>query len=102
MSTVPKPVRHIERPAIPAQPLTVVTNDWTLIIPPEAHTMEGFRKWATADDCPEDVRVTFLQGEIILDMSNEETQTHNKVKMEIARVLMNILRETDEGEFYGD
>jgi Uma2 family endonuclease len=102
MSTVPRPVRRSEKPAAQAGALTVVTDRFSLVIPPEAHTMEGFREWATDDNFPERVRVTFLQGEIILDMSNEEINAHVAVKTEMVRALDGLVREQRLGKFYGD
>jgi Uma2 family endonuclease len=102
MSTLPRPARSLDAPAVRAHPLTFVTNDWTLVIPPEAYTMEGFREWATADDFPEHVRVTFLQGEIIVDMSNEHMEDHVNPKGEISRVLGNLCKELKIGKLYGD
>jgi hypothetical protein len=60
--------------------LTLTTDGFQLVVPPEVRTLEGFRVWATADDFPERVRVTFLDGEVHLDMSNEEINTHVALK----------------------
>lgn len=73
-----------------------------LRIPTSASTLAGFRAWATSDNAPEKLRLAFLDQEILLDMSNEELETHNKVKMEIARALLNWNRETRRGTFCGD
>src|SRR5437867_1936974 len=43
-----------------------------LRIPPSAHTLAGFRAWLDADDFPDKVRVTFLEREVLVDMSKEE------------------------------
>jgi Uma2 family endonuclease len=77
-------------------------NDFHAVVPPEARTLEGFRRWATRPDFPPGVRVLYDRGAISLDMSNEELQTHNAVKVEITRVLSNLVHENDTGEFYGD
>jgi Uma2 family endonuclease len=82
--------------------LTVIADRHHLNIPASAFTIAGFRAWATADDFPERVRVTFIDGEIILDMSNEELETHNEVKTEIVRVLATINHDHDLGKFYSD
>jgi Uma2 family endonuclease len=102
MSTVPRPIRTREAPAVRAFPLTLVTDAWTLVVPPEAMTMEGFREWATRDDFPERVRVTYLQGEILLDVSNEEPNAHVAVKTETTRVLGPLVKRERLGRFYGD
>jgi hypothetical protein len=93
MSTLPSPVRQLDAPAIPAHPLTFVTNDFTLIVPPKAQTMEGFREWATADDFPEQVRVTYLQGKIIIDMSNEAMDEHVNPKGEITWAITTLCKQ---------
>ena len=71
-------------------------------VPPGATTLDGFRDWALSDDFPENLRATFIGGELFLDMSNEEYQTHILVKGEICRVLMNLCREQQAGQFYAD
>jgi Uma2 family endonuclease len=80
----------------------VVTDRLSLEVPASAFTLPGFRAWATAEGFPERVRVTFIGGEITLDMSNEELETHVLVKGEIARVLMTLNRELKLGKFYPD
>lgn len=102
MSTVPRPSRVAQPPAIQARPLTLVTDDWTLVVPPEAMTMEGFREWATADDFPERMRVSYLNGEIILDMSNEEINAHVGVKTELNGVLGPLVKRERLGRYFSD
>ncbi len=80
----------------------IVSDRCSLVIPAEAHTLEGFREWATADDFPEHVRVSFLDGEIIIDMSNEEMEGHVNPKGEITRVVMNLVKELKLGKVYAD
>ena len=82
--------------------VTIVSSNLTTVVPADAYTMAGFRQWATRSDFPRGVRVTYDRGAIGLDMSNEELQTHNKVKCEILRVFLNLNREEDQGELYGD
>jgi Uma2 family endonuclease len=71
-------------------------------IPRSAFSINGFRKWVLSDALPEKLRVTYVDGEIYLDMSKEELQTHALAKAEIARVLMNLNRELKLGQFYLD
>lgn len=89
--------------AVRALPLKLRTNHWTLVVPPAAMTMEGFREWATGDDFPERVRVTyFREEEILLDMSNEEINSHVAVKTEVGRVLATLVKVESLGKFYCD
>src|SRR5262245_9637810 len=71
-------------------------------IPANATTFDGFRAWVKSDEFPDDVRPTFISGEIYLDMSQEELETHVKVKQELVRVLLTIAKEEELGEIYGD
>src|SRR4051812_9885338 len=93
------------RPATPVQQpgrLSIITDRLSLEVPASAFTLAGFRAWVTSEDFPERVRVTFLNGEITLDMSNEELETHVAVKTEISQVLARLTKELKLGKFYGD
>jgi Uma2 family endonuclease len=82
--------------------LAPASNGMCLRIPPSATKLDGFRRWVKSRDFPDKVRVTFLNGEICLDMSKEEIQTHALVKAEIGRGVMNLNRGTRLGQFYPD
>jgi Uma2 family endonuclease len=43
------------------------STDELIVVPREAHTLDGFRAWAHSDDLPENLRVCFVQGKIMLD-----------------------------------
>jgi Uma2 family endonuclease len=83
-------------------PCVIVDAGKEIVIPPSAHTLAGFRAWAKSDDFPERGRISFIDQEIIVDMSPEEIQSHVKVKWEICRVLGNLNKKTKRGELYGD
>jgi Uma2 family endonuclease len=89
------------RKARPAA-LELVIVDEVLQVPRDAWTLEGFRQWAASPDFPERGRISFIAGELIIDMSPEEAENHIKVKYEIARRLMDLNDREDLGEFYGD
>jgi Uma2 family endonuclease len=71
-------------------------------VPASVFTLAGFREWAAESNSDERVRLTFVDGEVILDMSNEDPDTHALVKAEITRVLMNLNLELDLGRVYPD
>jgi Uma2 family endonuclease len=81
---------------------TMVLLGEEIVIPPSAHTLPGFRVWAKSDVFPERGRISFINKEIVIDMSPEEIETHIKVKMEIGYGLMHLNKKTKQGEFYGD
>jgi Uma2 family endonuclease len=77
-------------------------NPLCVVIPPTAFTLGGFREWSWSDEFPERGTITFLGGEIIVDMSPERIGSHNAVKREVARVLGNLVDDADSGTFYLD
>jgi Uma2 family endonuclease len=73
-----------------------------LIIPASALTHHGFREWALSDDFPAQGRISFIDGELIVDMSPESLEEHSAVKSEIARVLLNLVRQRALGMVHID
>lgn len=102
MATVSRTRRSSSSPSATPPAAWVYSDRLSLHIPATAHTLAGFRAWVLSDDFPEHIRVAFIDQEIHLDMSQEELETHNKVKMEVSRVLLNLNREEKRGQFYGD
>jgi len=81
------------------------TSRWEIppiCVPISAGTHAGFRAWVTSDEFPEKLRASFINGEIVIDMSPEELETHNKVKGEVYGGLRNLVRDLDLGELYFD
>src|SRR4051794_22788747 len=97
MSTVPRPALPRPTPEVRAGQLTLITDTFQLVVPPDVATLEGFRAWATADDFPERVRVTFLDGEVYLDMSNEEINTHVALKTRLIIAIGSLVDEENLG-----
>jgi Uma2 family endonuclease len=79
-------------------------NFWgdALSVPTAAFQFEGFRRWVTSADFPDNARPTFAEGEVFLDMSPESIEAHNKVKTALAADLQALVRAESLGEFYGD
>lgn len=73
-----------------------------LCVPPEAHTFAGFRKWVWSDEFPEQVRVSFIHGNVYLDVSKQSLQTHLAVKSGLYETLLPLMKSEDLGEFYTD
>ncbi len=65
-------------------------------------TLAGFRDWATSPDFPEHVRAAFIDGEVYIDMSNEDLEAHVAVKGEVYAVLAPIVRAERLGKLYAD
>src|SRR5947208_10281320 len=101
MATV-HPTRQRPAPIQQQGRLSIITDRVSLEVPATVFTLAGFRAWATAEGFPERVRVTFYNGEITIDMSNEEMETHVAVKTELTQVLARLTKELKLGKFYGD
>ncbi len=71
-------------------------------IPLWVSNLASFRRWMDSDDSPEKATVTYLAGEVRVDMSKEQLYSHNRVKTEFARVLATLASQNDIGEYFGD
>ena len=86
---------------VPAGDAGIAVGD-RVRIPASVGDLESFRAWAHSGDYPERGGVSYLDGEIWVDLSAEELVTHNLVKSEFAFAIMSILRESSIGEFIAD
>jgi len=75
-------------------------DGFLLNVPAKAHTLSGFRAWALSDDVPEKLPLTFIRGEVFIDMSKEEMLTHALVKTAIAGGLPPMNEELDLGHIF--
>jgi hypothetical protein len=99
MATVRTTRRHGAREVPPSNG---ATDRSCIRIPTSAMALEGFRAWALSPEFPQHGRISFLEGEIYLDVSSEALETHVAVKAELTRVLATLSRELGDGKFYGD
>lgn len=73
-----------------------------VVIPATAHTLSGFREWYATNDFPEEGRIVYLAGEIVIDMGHERLSSHVALKGEFARALITLAQELDVGQFLTD
>lgn len=73
-----------------------------LHVPVAALHHAGFRAWVTADDFPDAVRATFVEGEVFIEMSPEAIESHNKVELKVSSVILRVVESADLGEVYAD
>lgn len=81
---------------------TCVTVQGKITIPHWIDDLESFRRWAHSDSYPETGQVSFLAGEIWVDLSMEELVTHNKLKSAFAFAFMKALEADPIGEYIAD
>jgi Uma2 family endonuclease len=101
VSTVSRPQSGRPRKS-PAKGTVEDPEGLTVCVPASAGSFAGFREWATSDEFPERLRASFIDKEIHLDMSPEEFETHNKIKAEVTRAVINLNEDLDLGEFFSD
>jgi Uma2 family endonuclease len=77
-------------------------DEYCVVVPRTATTLAGFREWSSSDAFPERGKITFVAGEVIVDMSPERLGSHNAVRMAIHRVVGDLVLSDDLGTFYGD
>jgi Uma2 family endonuclease len=73
----------------------VSVPDWVL-------DLESFRRWLDSDELPEKARISYLQGEVWLDMSKEQVYTHLLVKHEFTFTLTGLVKAANLGVIYPD
>src|SRR5437879_2524962 len=90
--------------AVPPRPASffIHADSCEIVVPPSAQTLEGFRAWAVSDDFPERGRISFLDGEVFVDMSPEEIHAHGQVKLEITTVVSRLVKKQQSGQVYPD
>src|SRR5438128_667531 len=77
----------------------VPSDGFAVLMPAGVGNLKGFRGWAKSNAFPDHGKISFLHGEILVDMSPERLESHGLVKGEITRVLFNLVRKTKSGIF---
>ena len=66
-------------------------------VPADVFDLARFREWVHSAEFPKGGRVSFIGGEIEVEMSPEEIESHNKLKTRLAAVLDRHVDETRAG-----
>ncbi|MHB1424688.1 MAG: Uma2 family endonuclease [Gemmataceae bacterium] len=80
---------------------TIVIAD-QVRIPSWVNDLESFRRWSRSDDYPERGWVSFLDGEIWVDMNMEQLFFHNRVKTQFTVVLGGLIKGEEFGYHFSD
>ena len=73
-----------------------------LRIPQGVTNLESFRRWARSEDYPDIGRLSFINGEVWVDMSPERLFTHNRIKTVIAARLEDLSTAGESGYYFAD
>jgi len=71
-------------------------------IPDWVSDLASFRKWARSPEFPQSGRLSYLDGEVWVDMSPERLFSHNRVKTEFTSVLALLVKQNREGMLFSD
>src|SRR5262249_18295982 len=80
----------------------VFLEDSEICVPGWVNDLESFRRWSDDDDFPEKGRISFLLGEVWIDMSKEQLFSHNQVKSEFTIVLGTFVKANRRGRYFTD
>lgn len=72
------------------------------VVPGWVNDLASFSRWAESPGFPETGRVSYIQGDVWMDMSMEELFTHNQLKVLIASDLQAVVRAHAMGYLFGD
>jgi Uma2 family endonuclease len=72
------------------------------VVPGWVNDLTSFSRWTESPEFPETGRVSYVQGDVWMDMSLEDLFTHNLLKVEIAAVLTSIVKAAALGYVFGD
>lgn len=68
--------------------------------PAWVHDLPSFSRWCESAEFPDTGRISYIQGDVWMDMSMEELFAHNRLKMLIAATLDRLV--TSRGYLFGD
>lgn len=71
-------------------------------VPGSALHLAGFRRWAHSSKFPRRGKVSYISGEVHLDMSPEEIRSHNSVKGDVFAAIWNFCRSEGIGKPFAD
>ncbi len=77
-------------------------DDIQVDVPETAYTLDGLRAWVNSPDFPERGPITFFKKQVLVDMSLERVESHNKLKTEINGVIGPLVKRMDLGCYYSD
>jgi Uma2 family endonuclease len=72
------------------------------VVPSWVNDLASFSRWAESPEFPETGRVSYIQGDVWMDMSMEQLFTHNQLKVVIAAALQSMVRTLSMGYLFGD
>jgi Uma2 family endonuclease len=85
-----------------ATAITFEGEERELTVPRSALSHRGFRAWVLSPEFPPRARASWIQGEVLVDMSPEALNGHNDVKTELTVSLGTLVRDEGLGRVFAD
>ncbi|MBI3272941.1 MAG: Uma2 family endonuclease [Planctomycetes bacterium] len=82
--------------------VTILLQPEGVRLPARLTSLDRFRAWTRSDSFPPRGRIDWLEGEVEVDMSPEEANTHGSLKVAISRDLSQRVEAGDAGVTYSD
>ncbi len=82
--------------------LVVTQTHGQIEIPVWVNDLASFRKWVHSGVLPEKLPVHFINGQVWVDFSMEELNSHNRVKTALGITLARLIEEGDFGVYISD
>ena len=79
-----------------------MVEDEAISLPAWVVDLESFRRWCDDDDFPETGRLSFLRGEVWIDMSKEQLYSHNRVKTRFTITVGGLIDSRNLGIYFSD
>jgi Uma2 family endonuclease len=76
--------------------------DEQIRVPDWVVDLESFHRWSDDDAFPETGRISFLKGDVWVDMSKEQLFDHNQVKSEFNTALYTLVKADRLGRYFTD
>lgn len=79
-------------------------DEFPVIVMPSHSTtsLEGFCEWTRSSSFPEKGRIGYIASEVLIDMSPERAETHNKIKTKVTSLLDQFTTDLKLGTLYSD
>jgi len=79
-----------------------ITIDGRLRVPANIDSLQKFREWVHADDFPEKMHVSYIAGDVEVQMSPENAEFHGKPKVQLVIRLGALIEDRELGDLYTD
>jgi Uma2 family endonuclease len=80
---------------------TIIIEE-SLEIPDGIRNLADFRSWVLSDSFPDRGRIDYVNGQIEIDMSPEALYSHGNLKIELIRVLSQVVKQENVGDLFSD